>query len=69
MSADAAKRTIVTATKADTAAEVELEVSTIQAAYTMGGMTLSVSMKDISNADYVLNKDQKETLLAVAMAF
>jgi len=66
---DAAKRTIVTATKADTAAEVELEVSTIQAAYTMGGMTLSVSMKDISNADYVLNKDQKETLLAVVMAF
>jgi outer membrane protein OmpU len=66
---EAAKRTIVTATKADTAADVELEVSTIQAAYTMGGMTLSLSMKDITNADYVINKDESETLIAVVMAF
>jgi hypothetical protein len=35
----------------------------------MGGMTLSVSMKDIENQDYVLAKDMKETLVAVAMAF
>jgi len=35
----------------------------------MGGMTLSISQKDIENADYVLNKDEKETLFAVSMAF
>jgi hypothetical protein len=53
----------------DSKASVELEVTTLQAAYTMGGMTLSVSMKDIENQDYVLAKDMKETLVAVAMAF
>jgi outer membrane protein OmpU len=66
---EAHKRTLVAGTAADTKNDVELEIDTIQAAYTMGGMTVSVSMKDISNADYVLAKDEKETLLAVSMAF
>lgn len=66
---DAQKRDITVANRATVDASVELEVTTIQAAYTMGGMTVSLSMKDIENANYVLNKDAKETLLAVAMAF
>lgn len=66
---DAAKRTLAAASRTSTKNNVELEVDAIQAAYTMGGMTISVSMKDIENADYVLNKDEKETLLAVSMAF
>ena len=35
----------------------------------MGGMTLSLSAKDIENADYALGKDEKETLFVVSMAF
>jgi len=66
---DAQKRDITLANRATVDTSVELEVQTIQAAYTMGGMTVSLSMKDIENDDYVLNKDAKETLLAVAMAF
>jgi len=66
---DAAKRTVVVDNRAHTKANVELEIDTIQAAYTMGGMTLSVSQKDIANDDYVLNKDATETIVAVTMAF
>ena len=66
-SSEAQKRT--KAGTGDSKASVELEVNTLQAAYSMGGMTLSVSMKDIENQDYVLNKDMKETLFVVAMAF
>ena len=66
---DAQKRTVVATNRAHTKANVELDVTTLQAAYTMGGMTLSISQKDIENADYVLNKDEKETLFAVSMAF
>ena len=46
-----------------------MSVNTIQAAYSMGGMTLSLSSKDIENQNYALGKDAKETLLVVAMSF
>jgi hypothetical protein len=68
-SSEAQKRGITVANRATTDNSVELEVTTVQAAYTMGGMTVSLSMKDIENDDYVLAKDAKETLIAVAMAF
>jgi outer membrane protein OmpU len=49
--------------------DVDLEVSTMQAAYTMGGMTMSLSHKGIENSAYALAKDTKETLFVVALAF
>jgi hypothetical protein len=66
---EAAKRTLTDTGRTSTKNNVELSVDAIQAAYTMGGMTISVSMKDIENADYILAKDEKETLIAVSMAF
>jgi hypothetical protein len=48
---------------------VIMNISTIQAAYTMGGMTLSLSQKDVENDSYTNKKDMKEMLFAVAMAF
>ena len=48
---------------------VEMEIDTIQAAYTMGGMTISVSNKKVDNDSYTADKKTKETLLAFAMAF
>ena len=51
------------------AAEYNVEITTIQAAYTMGGMTITAGVKDIENADYTQNKDQSEGHLVVSMAF
>ena len=51
------------------ASEYDLEIMTIQAAYTMGGMTVTAGIKDIENADYTQNKDISEGHLVVSMAF
>jgi hypothetical protein len=50
-------------------AEVELAVTSLQAAYTMGGMTFSVSLDDIENSGYTQDKDQNEALFNLALAF
>ena len=47
----------------------DLESTGIQAAYTLGGMTLAVAMNDHQNARYTQNKDVKDTVFSVAMAF
>ncbi len=46
-----------------------VESTGIQAAYTMGGMTLAVAMNNHENVDYTENKDVSETVFSVAMAF
>tara|TARA_A100001388_G_scaffold273268_1_gene254914 strand:+ start:894 stop:1976 length:1083 start_codon:yes stop_codon:yes gene_type:complete len=43
--------------------------SGIQAAYTMGGMTLGVAMNDHENAAYTKNQDVKDTVFTMQMAF
>jgi hypothetical protein len=50
-------------------AQYTLESTGIQAAYTMGGMTLGVAMNDHENAAYTQNKDVKDTVFSVEMAF
>ena len=47
----------------------DLEATGIQAAYTMGGMTLAVAMNDYENAQYTALNDVKDTVFSVAMAF
>ena len=47
----------------------DLESTGIQAAYTMGGMTLAIAMNDHQNVQYSENKDVKDTVFSVAMAF
>lgn len=49
--------------------EVELEVTSIQAAYNIGGATIAISQDGIDNSNYTLNKDEKETLITLVMAF
>jgi len=66
---DANKKTVVTGTNADTKTTVTTSVSSIQAAYTMGGMTLTVAQKGINDSDYTAGLDQKETTIAVSLAF
>ena len=46
-----------------------MEATGIQAAYTMGGMTLAVAMNSFENAQYTNNKDVDDYVFSVAMAF
>jgi hypothetical protein len=48
--------------------DVELESSSIAAAYTMGGMTLAVAQVSHQNVGYVANKDVNSTVFNVYMA-
>jgi len=49
--------------------ENDIRAQAIQAAYTMGGMTLAVSHGNMRNQSYTLDSDVKQTLLAMTMAF
>jgi hypothetical protein len=64
---DANKETF--AVTGNTNSAVEAEISTMQVAYTAGGMTLSISTKDIENMDYTTGKEAAENVIAVSMAF
>jgi len=63
------------ATNTVTKKTLKQDVDTIQAAYTMGGMTLALSQANIDGDGYTGNevgtsrKDVKETIFAVTMAF
>tara|TARA_B100001559_G_scaffold308225_1_gene301168 strand:- start:447 stop:926 length:480 start_codon:yes stop_codon:yes gene_type:complete len=50
-------------------ANYTMESNGIQAAYTMGGMTIGVAMNEHENANYVTNKDVNDTVVSIAMAF
>ena len=47
----------------------DVDVTSIQAAYTVGGATLSLARTDYDNVGYVQDDDATETLIAVAFAF
>ena len=46
-----------------------MEASGIQAAYTVGGMTLAVAMNEFTNAQYTDKYNITDTVFSVAMAF
>jgi hypothetical protein len=56
-------------TDAITRADKTMEIDTIQAAYTVGGMTLSVSSKEVDGDSYTTGASVNETLFALAIAF
>lgn len=51
------------------AAEHDVKIDTIQAAYTMGGLTATIGVKDIENDSYTQNADVNEAHLVLSMAF
>ena len=51
------------------ATESDVKIDTIQAAYTMGGLTATFGVKDIENASYAANADQSEAHFVLSMAF
>lgn len=48
---------------------ISSQILSAQAAYTMGGMTVSLAQKQIDNFAYTQGRDQLETVVAVVMAF
>jgi len=50
-------------------ARVEVELTSIQAAYTMGAMTVSAAMSETDNAGGVSAAKYEENTLAVSFAF
>ena len=57
------------ANKVTDATEYDAKISTIQTAYSMGGMTIAAAYKTIDNAGYVENADQTEAHLVLTLAF
>jgi len=51
------------------ATETDTDIDTIQAAYTMGGLTIAAVYKTIDNADYTLNANQTESGILLTLAF
>ena len=64
-----ARISVQSETNVRTSRDRYLEVTTLQAAYNMGGAVLSVSQKDIENKDYAANVDLKEYMFGIKMAF
>jgi hypothetical protein len=50
-------------------ATTDLKVKSVQAAYTMGGMTVAIAASDYDNVAYVADQNVSEVILAVTMAF
>ena len=50
-------------------ANYTLEAEGIQAAYTMGGMTLAIAQNEFTNSQYTNGLNVKDTVFSVAMAF
>jgi hypothetical protein len=57
------------ATNTITRADVTMEIQTIDVAYTMGGMTLSVSTSEGTNDSYTTGDDTNEHIFAMSLAF
>ena len=47
----------------------DIEMDSIQIAYSLGGATLSLARADVENASYVQNSDLVETIIAMSFAF
>jgi hypothetical protein len=53
----------------NTKTKVESEITSIQAAYVIGGATLGVALTESDNADYTDQKEESVTVFSLAMAF
>ena len=57
------------ATNVVTRPSVEMEITTIDVSYTMGGATLGISNSEHSNDSYTTGDDTTETIVAISLAF
>ena len=47
----------------------DIEMQSVQVAYSLGGGTLSLARADYENVSYVANEDATETIVAMTFAF
>ena len=47
----------------------DIEMDSIQVAYSLGGATLSIARADVENVSYANNEDVTETIIAMSFAF
>ena len=52
-----------------TRTDVEMEIQTIDVAYTMGGATLGLSNSETTNDSYTKGDEVTETIFAMSLAF
>ena len=57
------------ATDVITRSDVEMDITTIDIAYTMGGATLSLSNSEGTNDSYTSGDETNETIFAISLAF
>ena len=57
------------ATNTVTRSDVEMEITTIDVSYTVGGATLGISNSEMSNDSYTSGDDTTETIVALSLAF
>ena len=55
--------------RTSTTASYDIEMDSIQFAYSLGGATLSVARADYENVGYVQDSDAEETIIAMSFAF
>ena len=60
---------VAVASTAGTKTEVEMEQKSVQLAYTTGGATIGIHQADVSNSDYTAGRDEKQTIVSLAVAF
>ena len=60
---------VVAGAAAGTKTEVEMEQKSVQLAYTTGGATIGIHQADVSNSDYTAGRDEKQTIVSLAVAF
>ena len=60
---------IVAGASSNTKSTVEADITSMQLAYVVGGATVGVNITDTDNADYISGKEEKVTMLSLAMAF
>jgi hypothetical protein len=64
-----ARAAVAVAATAGTKTEVEMEQKSVQLAYTTGGATIGIAQADVSNSDYTAGRDEKQTIVSLAVAF
>jgi hypothetical protein len=64
-----ARAEVAAGATAGTKTEIEMEQKSIQLAYTTGGATIGIHQADVSNSDYTAGRDEKQTIVSLAVAF
>ena len=46
-----------------------MEQTSVQLAYTTGGATIGIAQADVDNSDYTVGREEKQTVVSLAISF